>query len=757
MGIDNLDRIFRPKSIAVVGASERKGSIGFAIMRNLINGGYTGDVIPVGSSHETLWKRSAYPSLLDVRSSIDLVILAAPIVSAARYVRECADIKAGGVLICPSAGKGTVDNGNALEEIIRKEVQGSDLRVIGPDCLGLFCRHSNLNATCAGGMPLPGKMAFISQSGAVCAAMLDLSIKEHIGFSYVVSLGSMIDVNFGDMIDYMGGDFQVGSIVMYVERLTHFRGFMSAARAVSRIKPIIALKAGRTKAGALAAASHTGALTGEDAFYDAAFKRAGIVRVNTFEELFSCAGLLAKQPRPSGPGLAIVTNAGGPGIIAADVLSDYGMEPVSFSAGVVEKLDSILPSHWSRGNPIDMLGEASAEMYRKVVEVCAESPEINAILIMFVPQATADSEDVARLLADFFKGKSYPVFTSWIGGPGVEKGREILKKAGIPTFDMPERAVRAFVNLFRYGKNIEMLQEIPPKLPVKLAFGHNEAQSLIRDELKAGNFLLPEIKAKALFSAYGIPVNPTETASTVEEAIQKAEKIGFPVAMKIDSPDITHKTEAGGVKLNLESEAEIRTAFRKIMESAWSFNPIARIEGVTIQSMFNQPGYELILGSRKDRDFGPMLLFGMGGGMTDIIRDRSIALPPLNRLLARRLMEETRIYHMFSGNGNHVPVQLEMLEEILMRMSQLATDFPEIEEMEINPLIVTRNDVCAVDARVFLKPTQVQAPLHLIISPYPNQYEAHTVSKEGEKLFLRPIRPEDAPLLVELFEHRFSQ
>jgi acetyltransferase len=594
-------------------------------------------------------------------------------------------------------------------------------------------------------------MAFVSQSGAICSAILDLSLKEQMGFSYFISLGSMLDIDFGDMIDYLGGDPKVSSIIMYVENLTRFRNFMSAARAVSRVKPIVVFKAGRSSAGARAAASHTGAMTGEDSIYDAAFKRAGIVRAKTFEELFDCAELLAKQPKPTGVGLGIITNAGGPGVMASDALSDYGVEPVGLGSNTLKKLNEILPSHWSKANPIDMLGEATPDLYRRVVEICLASPEFDGLLIMLAPQALTDAADVAIALLDVLRNTSLPVITSWVGGSEVERGREVFNQAGIPTFDSPERAVRAFMDIVRYSRTIEMLQEIPHKLPTELEFNRSQARTLIDKGLNSNNKLLTEIESKTLLSAYGIPVNQTEVATSEEEAIRISQSMDFPVAMKILSCDIIHKTEAKGVWLNLNNVTEVKRAFKQIIANARVYKPDAKIDGISIQPMVERQDYELIVGAKKDRDFGPVIMFGMGGIMTEVVEDRSLALPPLNRLLARRLMEETKVYRLLKGYRNHPPANLVILEEILIRLSQLVTDFAEIEEMDVNPLVVTQNSFCAVDARVILKPAEVKAPLHLVISPYPNQYEARVTTKEKNRIFIRPIRPEDAPLLVELF------
>jgi acetyltransferase len=752
MSVHNLERVFHPKSVAVIGASEREGSVGSALMRNLTGWEYPGDVYPINPHRKTIHGIPTVPSVLDLDSEVDLAVLATPIATAPELVKESARARVGGVIIVSAGGKEAGSQGRELESRIKREADRVGLRVIGPNCLGIISGTSRLNATFANKTPLPGKMAFLSQSGAICTAILDLSIKERIGFSYFVSIGSMIDVDFGDLIDYLGGEPDVSSIVMYVESLTNFRKFMSAARAVSRIKPVIVLKSGRTGAGARAAASHTGALAGEDAVYDAAFKRAGIVRVKTFEELFDCEELLAKQPRPTGSGLAIITNAGGPGVMAADALADYGVEPVILSPETIRKLDETLPPYWSHDNPIDILGDASPERYRKVVQVCLDASEVNGLLIMLTPQMMTDPTGVARALTAVLQAKAYPVFTCWLGGEEVERGRDTLNRAGIPTFDSPERAVRAFVDLYHYTVNLQMLQEIPPKLPRRIEVDLETAKEITRDGLWRGNTVLTEPESKALLSAYGIPVNRTETATCIDEAVRKARELGFPLAMKIHSPDILHKTEANGVHLDLRNEEDVRSGFERVIAGARAYKPEARIEGVTIEPMLQHPDVELILGTKRDRDFGPVILFGFGGIMTEVIKDQAIALPPLNRLLARRLMEGTKIYRMLRGYRNRPAADLVLLEEILIRLAQLVTDFSEIDELDINPLVLTKHGAIALDARVILSPTQVPAPFHLVISSYPNHHETHTVTEGGVPCFIRPIRPEDAPLLEELFD-----
>ncbi len=752
MSIDNLEKIFRPKAIAVVGASERNGSVGAAIMRNLKACGFPGEIHPINPNHRKLWQLPACPTVKDLKTPVDLAVIATPITSVPQIIKECAAAGIGGAVIISSGGKETGERGQRLEASIKNEAQGSGLRIVGPNCLGVVSNRAQLNASFARQMPRPGKMAFLSQSGAICSAVLDLSIEENIGFSHFVSLGSMLDVDFGDMIDYLGGQPEVSSIVMYVESLSRFRNFMSAARAVSRIKPIIALKAGRSAAGALSAASHTGALAGEDAVYDAALQRAGILRVKTFEELFDCAELVAKQPKPQGPGLVVVTNAGGPGVMAADALAEYGYNPVSLSPETFHQLDEILPPCWSKRNPIDMLGEATPELYRQVTATCLRAIEANGILILSAPQALTDTTEAAAALVDLIQDAPIPVITCWLGGSEMQKGRDIFNRAGIPTFDTPERAVRAFMDIYRFWRNIEMLQEIPSRFPGELQFDRNRAKDLIKAGLETEKRLLTEVEAKELLGAYGIPVDPIESAPNRAEAVKKAVSMGFPVVLKINSRDITHKSDAQGVELDLKSEAEVREAYDRILKNAQTYHPRAGIDGVTIQPMHKKPDYELILGAKQDRDFGPVILFGMGGKLTEVLKDRALALPPLNRLLARRLMEQTRVYRLLQGFRDIPPANIQLLEEILVRLAQLLTDFVEIAALDINPLFVDAKNARAIDARVLLKPADKPAPLHLVISPYPDQLEEHTRTSEGVDLFIRPIRPEDAPLLIGLFE-----
>ena len=754
MSIYNLERVFKPQSVAVIGATEKQNHVGAAIMSNLINGGYYGEIFPVNPQYDTLWEKPCRPSILDFDDPPDMAVIATPIESVPGIIRDCVDKGVGGAVIISAGGKETGRKGREIEIAIKEAAGSKGFRIVGPNCLGIINVGQKLNASFARQMPLPGKMAFISQSGAICTAILDLSLNEHFGFSYFVSLGSMLDVDFGEMIDYLGNDGNVSSIVMYVENLKNIRNFMSAARSVSRVKPIIALKAGRSRAGALAAESHTGAMTGEDAVYDAAFKRAGIVRVKTFEELFDCAELLSKYTRTTGSGLAILTNAGGPGVMAADALSDYGIEPAILSPGTIDALNTVLPRYWSGGNPIDILGDATPERFEQAVNICLKADEINGLLIMLAPQSMTDPTEVARVLAAKIEKTGSPVFTVWLGGKEVEKGRQIFNQAGIPTFDSPERAVRAFMDLYNYSVNVSLLNEIPSKLPGKLKFDKSAAEAIMLKHLNGNEKILTEPESKRLLSAYGIPVIPTGIAHSADEAVRIAEGMGFPAALKICSRDISHKTDIGGVILCIENAEGVESAYHRLIKNASDYRPDARIEGISVQPMIGEKdkGYELILGAKMDPDFGPIILFGMGGIMTEIMKDKAIALPPLNRLLAGRLIEETKVCRMLKGHRNIPPVDVVLIEEMLVRLSQLMNDFSIIKELDINPFIISAAHAFALDARVVLAPNPVKAPLHMVISPYPDEQEAHLVCRSGEHLFIRPIRPEDAPLLVENFQ-----
>ncbi|MCD6306069.1 MAG: GNAT family N-acetyltransferase [Deltaproteobacteria bacterium] len=746
----HLDRIFRPRQIAVVGASETEGSIGNALIRNLIKGGYSGNLLPVNPKHDTLHGIRAVKSVSELETGVDLAVIATPIQTVPGILEECVERKMAGAIVISAGGKEVGEKGREIEERIRATAYAGKLRIVGPNCLGIIHPRQNLNASFASEMPDDGGLAFVSQSGAICTAILDLAFKERIGFSHFVSIGSMLDVDFGDLIDYLGNDSSAKGILLYIESLSNLRKFMSAARAVSRIKPIIVLKAGRSKAGAKAAASHTGAMAGEDAAYDAAFKRAGIVRVDTIQDLFDCAELMAMQPRPRGPRLAIVTNGGGPGVMAADTLAHHGLEPARLSPETIERLDAFLPPFWSRSNPIDILGDASEQRFQRTLEVCSECRDADGVCVMLAPQALTDPLSVARTLAATMKDLQFPVFACWMGGKSIGQALEVLNKAGIPTYETPERAIRAFLYMVQYAKNMTSLMEIPPRLTRNMVFEREKVRSLLEQAPEKG--FMPESDAREVLLGYGLPVIRTQTAKTEEEAVRVARDMGYPLVMKLHSPDITHKTDAGGIRLDLRSEQDVREAFAQILESAHRYKPEARIDGVAIQPFFPNPDLEILLGAKKDSNFGPVIVFGTGGIFTEILNDRALGLPPMNRLLARRMMEDTRAWSLLQGYRNRPAADIERLEEAIIRLSQLLIDFPQIAELDMNPLLIKEGKPVAVDARILVSPPEVASPMHLVISPYPEEDETHLVTREGVRVFLRPVRPEDGHLFQEFFK-----
>jgi acetyltransferase len=752
MALHNLEKFFKPESIALIGASEKKGTIGWDIMRNLTGAGFEGSLIPVNPKYGHVQGIKAYPSLTRVGQAVDLAIVVTPISTVPSIVRDCVRTGVAAVIIISSGGRETGGAGLKIERRIREETEGSELRVLGPNSFGIVCPERHINTTFIRQMPLPGKLAFISQSGAVCAAMADLSNKEGIGFSHFVSVGSMSDVDFGDLVDYLGEEDSVKSILLYIESLSNVRKFMSAARAVSRVKPIVVLKVGKSGAGARAAASHTGASTGEDAFYDAAFKRAGIVRVATLEALFDCAELLDKQPRPSGNRLVVVTNSGGAGVMAADAIESYGLELALLKKENLARLDRVMPPHWSRKNPLDILGDATPDRYVNAIDGCSASEDMDGMLVILNPQAMTDPAETAAVLAGHLKSKPYPVVTAVMGGVVAEKARDVLNRTGIPTYETPERAVRALSYLHDYDRNLRMLQEIPPRLQRGVDPDHQTARRLIEQGLKGGG-LLPDKESKELLASFGIAVNPTKWAGSPEEAAQVAALIGYPLVMKLHTSGLSSKSNVHRPQKDLRSAAEVQEAYREISEPARSRDMHLEMLGVTLQPFIRNPDYEIFIGARRDPSFGPAVLFGMGGTFSETFGDRAIGLPPLNRSLARMLMEETRVFRILKGVEGRAAADLDLLEEMIVRLSHLVADFPEIVEGVMNPVLVKDGKAAVVEARFLLAPAMVKPPLHLVISPYPEQYETWEVTPAGVTMLVRPIKPEDAPLLVELFEN----
>ncbi len=680
MSTMNLSRVFNPGSIAVIGASEQDGSVGKTVIHNLITGNFKGKVFPVNPGGKDVMGLPAFSKVTDIEDPVDMAVIVTPMDRVAALVESCGQKGMAGAVILSAGGRETSKAGLQMEESIWKAARNTGIRIIGPNSLGLVNTKQNLNVSLLQQFPFAGKTAFLSQSRSVLTCVLDMAMRENLGFSHFVNLGSMLDVDFADMIDFLGSQQGVDSIALYIESIPHIRNFMSAARAVSRVKPIVALKAGRCPAGERAAASHIGAMAGEDALYDTAFKRAGILRVGDFGELFDCVAFLAKQSKPRGSRLAIITNAGAHGVLAVDRLADYGLEPASLSNQTIAELDGHLNPNWSRANPVDVRGDASLEQYIRAVRTCCEAPDVDGVLLICAPVGTLDPASLARSLADYLKTLQMPVLTAWIGGAGTERARVIFNNAGIATYQTAERAVQAFANLFQYGKNVERLHEIPVRKDIRLAIDRKSAQQIIQSSLDNGTPLLAPMEAKALLSAYGIPVSRAELDRNPEPA------------------DV-----------------------------------------------------ELVFGARKDENFGPVLSFGTGGAMTEVYRDQAMGLPPLNHALAGQIIQETRVAKALDGFGEIAPVDPELPREILIRLSRLVTDFPQIREIEINPVMVRQGTLAGMDARVVIAPSDKASPDHLIISSYPAWQEARCRTTDGKEFLVRPIRPEDGSHVIELF------
>jgi len=752
MSTHNLDRIFNPQRIAVIGATSRPGSVGATTFHNLIGCGFKGVVYPINPKHESVQGVQAWPSIRDVPKTPDLAVICIPAATVPQCVRECGAAGVRGIVILSAGFREVGEQGRELERQTSEEASKfARLRIIGPNCLGIIAPGLRLNATFARQLPRPGHVAFISHSGALCTAILDWAEEKKLGFSYFVSIGNMLDVDLGDLIDYFGQQPEVRSIILYAESVTNARKFMSAARAFARIKPIVAYKSGRFAESAKAAASHTGAMAGEDAIFDTAFQRAGIERCFEIDDMFDCAELLAWQRPPAGPRLAIVTNAGGPGVMAADALLARDGVLASLSGTSLDKLNTVLPPYWSHGNPVDVLGDAGADRYQAATEVVLKDENVDGVLVILTPQAMTDATGSAEAVGKLAAGSSRPIIASWMGGPTVEPGVERLNKCGIPTYQNPGQAMRAFMHLVSYSRNRDMLYEMPREVPIRFALDQKGLQTQLAAALGEPGSLISEAGCKSLLAAYGIPTTKTLVARSPHEAVRAAREIGLPVVMKIQSPDISHKTDVGGVELDLRSDEAVRAAYGRITTSALAKVPHAKIEGVTVQEMIAEPaGQELILGAKKDPTFGAVLLVGMGGIAAEVMKDRVLELPPLNERLARRMLERLRSWPLLRGYRGRPGVDVEQLIEVLIRFSYLIADSPELKEFDINPLLASPRRVVALDARAVRDERSLTQPPrpyeHLVIRPYPDGFVRSVSLKNGLRILLRPIRPEDEPL-----------
>ena len=751
-----LDVIFQPRSVAVIGATEKAGSVGRTILWNLISSPFGGTVYPVNPNRPNVLGIKAYKSIGEIPEPVDLAILVTPAPTVPDLIGQCIAAGVKGAIVISAGFKEAGAEGVELERQVLEQAKQGRMRVIGPNCLGVMRPFSGLNATFAGAMARPGNVGFVSQSGALLTAILDWSLREHVGFSAFVSLGSMLDVGWGDMIDYLGDDPYTKSIVIYMESIGDARSFLSAAREVALTKPIIVIKAGRTAQAAQAAASHTGSLAGSDEVLDAAFRRGGVLRVGNISDVFYLAEVLAKQPRPRGPRLTILTNAGGPGVLAVDALIGSGGELTELAPQTITTLGGFLPPHWSHANPIDVLGDAGPDRYAKALEVASHDPNSDGLLVILTPQAMTDPTRTAEALKAYAKVEGKPVLASWMGGAEVAAGEAILNQAGIPTFPYPDTAARIFAAMWGYTDNLRGLYETPI-LALHGADGpidRARATSLVAAARASGRTILTEYESKALLQAYGIPTVPTRVATSVDQAVQAAGELGYPVVLKLHSETLTHKTDVGGVKLNLADPQAVREAFASIERSVENLAGPGHFQGVTVQPMVKLDGYELIIGSSIDSQFGPVLLFGSGGQLVEVYKDRALGLPPLNSTLARRMMERTRIYTALLGVRGRKPVPMAELEALLVRFSQLVVEQPAIREIDINPLIASPDGLIALDARVIAHdPSVADADLpRPAIRPYPSQYAIPFTAKNGAETLIRPIRPEDEPLLVKFHE-----
>lgn len=756
-----LQAIFQPKSIAVVGATETTGSVGRTVFWNLLSTPSGATIYPVNPKRPNVLGVKCYERIARLPERPDLAVVVTPAPAVPGIIGQCADAGVPGAIVISAGFKELGPAGLELEGQILQHARRGKMRVIGPNCLGVMNPITGMNATFAKGVARPGNVAFLSQSGALLTAILDHSFREQMGFSAFVSTGSMVDVGWGDLIDYFGSDPKTGAILIYMESIGDARAFLSAAREVSLAKPIIVIKAGRTDAAAKAAASHTGSLTGSDEVFDAAFRRTGVLRVDTIAELFSMAEVLGKQPRPMGPRLTIVTNAGGPGVLATDALITSGGELAPIGEPTMKALNAFLPPHWSRNNPIDILGDAGGERYAKTLATVAKDEKSDGLLVILTPQDMTDPALIANGLREYAKIEGKPVIASFMGGPTVDPAMKILNEVGIPGFEYPDAAARAFTYMWSYTYNLRGIYETPSlgqedaDSPFVRLRARESVEGLINKARSEGRTLLDEVESKELLATYQIPTVPTVVAATVEDAVVSARKFGFPIVLKLYSKTITHKTDVGGVKLNLIDEAAVRRGFEEIRASVTEKAGAQHFQGVTVQPMVRlKDAYELIIGCSVDPQFGPVLLFGAGGQLVEVFKDRALGLPPLNATLARRMMEQTRIYHALQGVRGRPPCDLHKLEHLLVSFSRLVVEQPWIKEIDINPLVINHQQMIGLDARVVLhdRAVKLEDLPTPAIRPYPSQYISHCALKDGTQVTVRPIRPEDEPLVVAFHE-----
>ncbi len=752
--MESMKLFFNPSSVVVVGATDKAGSPGRTILENLLMAKDKRRTYPVNPKREEIFDIKCYPSISSVPEVADLAVIVTPASVVPDTVEEAAKAGIKSIIIISAGFKEIGKEGKAREDRIADIARKYGIRIIGPNCFGLIRPTADLNTTFTKRMPKPGYVAFLSQSGALGSAVLDWAISRNVGFSAFVSLGSMLDVDFGDLIDYFGQDAETRSIIIYLESMGNARKFISAARGFARTKPVIVIKPGRFEESARAAQSHTGAMVGEDLYVDAVFRRAGVVRVEEIGDLFNCASILSTTRLPKGPNLAIITNAGGPAVLATDALISRGGKLAQLSEGTFSALNGFLPASWSKSNPVDIIGDATPQRYEEAVKVVVKDPAVDGVIIIYSPQAT-DPADIAKIIIPYARKGNKPILTAFMGEEQVARARQVFYQNNIPTYEFPEEAIKTYLYMYQYASNLEMLYETPEELPLDMEPSKNHLKISIHNAARESRMLLSEEESKKFLAIYGISSTTPSFAKNDRDAIAEASAMGYPVVMKILSPDITHKSDVGGVVLNLSSDDQVTKAFREMMTSVKEHKPDARIEGVSIQKMVTDYDYELIIGSKKDPIFGPVIMFGLGGTEAEFFKDIAVGLPPLNQVLARRLIQQTRIFKVLSeGFRSKPPANLRLLEETLVRFSNLIIDFPEISEIDINPLVMCDNAAIALDARIILDAEAMQKEIreygHLIISPYPTRYVQPWRCRDGRSVILRPIRPEDELLEREL-------
>lgn len=755
MSTCNLDFLFQPQSVAIIGASNRPNSVGATVMRNLLRGSFSGPVMPVNPKHTAVAGVLCYPDVASLPIVPDLAVIATPPVTVPEIVGHLSHrgTKAAVILTAGLAHELNSD-GQSLQVVVTETARQSGLRLLGPNCLGLLVPKLGLNASFAHTHAIAGNVAFISQSGALCTAVLDWAKPRRIGFSHFVSLGDSVDVTFADVIDYLGSDPNTRAILLYIESIQNARRFMSAARAAARNKPVLAIKAGRVAEGAQAVASHTGAMAGIDAVYDAAIRRAGMLRVFAIDELFAAVETLARIGTTKGDRLAIVSNGGGPGVMATDDLIEGGGKLASLSDQTRQQLNALLPPTWSHSNPVDLVGDADSDRYAQALDILLQEPELDAILVLHVPTAIAPSEATAQAVAKRIQGQHKSILTSWLGGESAQLARAVFAAAKIPTYDTPNDAVQAFLHQVRYRRNQELLMETPASIPTDFTPITTTARLIIQQAMAEGRTMLSESEAKAILAAYGIPIIETQLVKTIEDVLQVASAIGYPVALKVATPDISHKSDVGGVALNLEQPKALKMAAEAMQDRVAHLCPEARITGFTVQKMARRPGaHELIVGMSTDPVFGPVILFGQGGKTTELIRDRALGLPPLNMVLADELIARTRMARLLQDYRDQPGADLNAIRLTLIQVSQLIIDIPEIVELDINPLLADEHGVVALDARIAVQSAAQSRPTPLAIRPYPQELEEQMTLRSGRQILVRPIRPEDEPAHYEMFKH----